>query len=84
MTTIRKYTINAGNEIDYVSTKIIDKKICIITYQVNNIFSSKIINLKDDETEFIHSYLYKNNKEWLLATTCTKLSESNIDCYFEE
>lgn len=81
MTAIRKYNINAGNEIDYVSTKIIDK-ICIITYQLNNVYNSKIINLKEDELEFIYAYLCKNNKELLLATSTIKLSE-DIDCYFK-
>lgn len=42
MTHIRKYTIDAGNEIDYVSTTIIAKKLCIVNYQSNNEFNSKI------------------------------------------
>lgn len=53
MTHIRKYIINAGNEFDYISTNIIDSKICIVNYQVNNVYCSKIIELDNDETCFI-------------------------------
>lgn len=86
MTHIRKYTINAGNEIDYVSTNIIDKKLCIVTYQSDNVFCSKIIKLDNDEISFINLYINRGTKELSLATLYNpnKLSKSNdINCYFD-
>lgn len=86
MTHIRKYTINAGNEIDYISTNIIDSKICIINSQINNSYCSKIINLDNDETCFISLYLDRRNKELNLATLYNpnKLSKGNdINYYFD-
>jgi len=86
MTHIRKYIINSGNEIDYVSSNIIDSKLCIVTYQSDNVFCSKIIKLDNDETSFINYYIYRTNKELLLATSYNpnKLSKSNdVNCYFD-
>jgi len=86
MTHIRKYTINAGNEIDYISTNIIDSKICIINYQTNNVYCSKVINLDNDEINFVSLCLNHRTKELLLATSYNpnKLSkENNINYYFD-
>lgn len=86
MTHIRKYTINAGNKIDYVSTNIIDSKLCIVTYQLDNVFCSKIIKLENDETSFISLYINRATKELLLATSYNPIKLSNsddINCYFD-
>lgn len=85
MSHTRKYTINSGNEIDYVSTNIVDHKLCVVTYQSNNIFCSKIIELDKDETKFIYKYIDKRNKDLLLLTyyNPTKLSKNkDINFYF--
>jgi hypothetical protein len=84
MTHIRKYIINAGNEI--VSAKIIESKLVIVTYQSDNVFCSKIIKLDDDEINFKYAHIYDANKELSLATfyNPTKLSKNNdINCYFD-
>jgi len=86
MTHVRKYTINAGNEIDYISTNIIDSKVCIVNYKINDSYCSKMINLDNDETCFISLYLDRRNKELSLATLYNpnKLSKGNdINYYFD-
>lgn len=86
MTQIRKYTIDAGNEIDYVSTNIVDFKLLIITYQCDNMFCSKIIKLDKDETSFRGSYISNKHKTLSFATNydqSTSSKNNNIDCYFD-
>ena len=86
MINIRKYTINAGNETDYVSTNIIDSKLCVVTYQSDNVFCSKIIKLKSDETSFRSSHIHSSNKKLILlifynsdkSSTC-----NDFNCYFD-